>query len=60
MREYILTEKERKVLKNYIESQLKDNHFYVLIHRLRKCYEGLRKDMDMIDQVLNQKQSEAK
>ena len=49
MREYILTRKERLVLKDYLEKGIKGNHYYVLIHRLRNSYKNLRKDMILIE-----------
>jgi len=54
MREYILTEKERIVLKCYSEKGIKSNHFYVLVHRLRKNYNSLKTDMHLVEMVLRQ------
>lgn len=53
MREYILTEKERKVVKDFIDKQTRNNHFNVLLHRFRKCYNDLKKDMELIEEVLS-------
>ena len=53
MREYIITDKERQVLHDYIEHGAKGNHFYVIIHRLGKSYETLKNDINLIEQVLD-------
>jgi len=52
MKEYILTEKERKVLNDYLEKGVKGNHYYVLVHRLKKNYNVLRADMELIERML--------
>jgi hypothetical protein len=52
MREYILTEKERKVLIDHLEKGTKGNHFYVLVHRLRNYYDKLKCDFKLIEEVL--------
>jgi hypothetical protein len=54
MREYILTEKEREVLKDYLENGVKGNHYYVLLHRLKKNYESLKRDFDLIDRSMKE------
>ena len=52
MREYILTEKEREVLKDYLEKGVKGNHYYVLLHRLRMTIRRLEDDLRLIKSVL--------
>lgn len=52
MREYILTDKEREILENYLKMGTRGNHFYVLVHRLRNHYVHLRDDISLIERVL--------
>lgn len=53
MREYILTQRERKILKMYIESGTKLNGFSVLVLRLKRASKKLLEDMELIKATLN-------
>jgi hypothetical protein len=52
MRTYILTQKERKILKSYIESNLELNGYSVLVLRLKRAKKGLDEDLTLVDQAL--------
>jgi hypothetical protein len=52
MRAYILTEKERKILETFLDSDVKLNGFSVLILRLKKAQSKLEKDLKMVNLVL--------
>jgi hypothetical protein len=52
MRTYILTQKERKILKSYIESNLELNGYSVLMLRLKRAKKGLDEDLTLVDQAL--------
>jgi hypothetical protein len=49
MREYILTEHERSILKNYIENGIKESGIRTLLTRIRKNIETLREDIRLIE-----------
>jgi len=52
MREYILTEREREILKTFIETGLKLNGFSVLIIRLKRANKRLMDDIELIRAAL--------
>jgi len=52
MREYILTEREREILKTFIETGLKLNGFSVLTIRLKRANKRLMEDMELIRAAL--------
>jgi GTP cyclohydrolase FolE2 len=52
MRSYILTERERKILKRFIESGEKLDGFTVLLHYLKKHRASLSRDFEMVETVL--------
>ena len=52
MREYILTEREREILKTFIETGLKLNGFSVLTNRLKRANKRLMEDMELIRSAL--------
>ena len=52
MREYILTEREREILKTFIETGLKLNGFSVLTNRLKRANKRLMEDMELIRSTL--------
>jgi len=52
MREYILTEREREILKTFIETGLKLNGFSVLVIRLKRASKRLMEDMELIKTTL--------
>jgi len=49
VRAYILTEREREILKRFVETGEKMNGFSVLIHYLRKYKNSLKEDLDLIE-----------
>jgi len=52
MREYILTPREREILKTYIESGIKLNGFSVLALRLKRASKTLLEDIEIIKAAL--------
>jgi hypothetical protein len=52
LREYILTDLERKMLKDYVETGHKTKDTNVLLFRIRKSAERLQADMKLIQTVL--------
>jgi hypothetical protein len=57
MREYILTERERKILETFIESGVKLNGFSVLSIRLKRASRRLNKDIALINAALEKLKS---
>ena len=53
MREYILTQRERKIVETFIESGVKLNGFSVLSIRLKRANERLTEDLKLINAALN-------
>jgi hypothetical protein len=53
MREYILTEKEKAIIKRYLETGEKLNNFDTLLHRVRNM-QGITLDIELISQFLAQ------
>jgi len=52
MREYVLTQRERKILEDFIESGIKLNGFSVLVIRLKRANRRLMADMKLIRATL--------
>lgn len=52
MREYILTNIEREILKHYLETGKKKEGFRVLFYRLKKYYPSLESDMNLIHSLM--------
>jgi len=52
VRAYILTEREREILKRFVETGEKINGFTVLIHYLKKYKDKLREDLDLIESAI--------
>jgi hypothetical protein len=52
MREYILTQRERKILETFIESGVKLNGFSVLCIRLKRASGRLMEDLKLINAAL--------
>ena len=52
MREYVLTQRERKILETFIESGIKLNGFSVLAIRLKRAAERLMGDIKLISATL--------
>jgi hypothetical protein len=57
MRNYILTPKERKTLKTFIESGTQLNGYSVLILRLRRAQNTLKQDLALITEALKKAES---
>ena len=55
VRAYILSERERKILKRYTETGEKLNGFDILIHYINKYRPQLIDDFDLIETALKQK-----
>ncbi len=53
MREYILTDLEKRMLEDYLEKRSKTKDFTVLLYRMRKSVERLQADMSIIIAVIN-------
>lgn len=52
VRTYILTRREREILKRFIETDEKLNGFAVLMHYLRRARDSLNEDLKLIDAAL--------
>jgi hypothetical protein len=52
MRTYILTEKEREILKVFVESKSQLNGFSVLMLRLKRSKDQLAQDIELIEKAL--------
>ena len=55
VRAYILTERERTILKRFIDTGEKLNGFDILFHYLNKYQSQLREDFDLIETAIQQK-----
>ncbi len=55
VRAYILTTREKTILKRYIETGEKLNGFDILIHYLNKYQTQLNEDLDLIETAIQQK-----
>jgi hypothetical protein len=55
VRAYILTTRERTILKRYIETGEKLNGFDILIHYLNKNQNQLTEDISLIEAAIKQK-----
>jgi hypothetical protein len=53
LREYILTDLERKMLEAYLTSNRKTRDFTVLLFRMRKSVERLQADMKLVINVID-------
>jgi len=52
VRSYILTDRERKILKRFIDEDERLNGYRILIHYLKKYRESLKLDLELIDAAL--------
>ena len=55
MREYILTERERQLLKAYLEKDLKLKGFRSLAFRILKAHNQLKSDFELIENLLKKR-----
>lgn len=51
MRFYVLTEKERKAIKRFLENKESTNLIKVLRFRANRHIEGLREDMKLLEEL---------
>jgi len=58
MREYVLTQRERKILEAFTESGIKLNGFSVLAIRLKRANKKLTEDMTLITATLEKLETE--
>ena len=58
MREYLLTPREREILKTYVETGVKLNGFSVLIIRLKRANEKLAEDFRLMQSALEKLKKE--
>jgi len=57
MRSYILTEREREILKHFVETGEKIDGFAVLVHDLRKHRDALNEDLELVEAFLKKEAS---
>jgi hypothetical protein len=53
MHKELLSDKERAMLRQYLESGEKDKHFRILKMRIKKSYPAISLDYQLITQVIN-------
>lgn len=58
MREYVLTERERKILEAFLERGVKLDGFSVLAIRLKRANKKLTKDLELIKAALKKLEPE--
>jgi hypothetical protein len=54
MREYILTETKKEVLKRYLKDRVKTTHVRVLLTRIRKNLPRIKEDLKLISRVVEE------
>jgi len=52
MRGYIFTDTERETIEQYLEKGIRLSGFYVILHLIKKNHASLKKDMDLLDEIL--------
>jgi hypothetical protein len=52
MRRYLLTDREREIIKRYLETGEKLDGFSVLLHRCKALMLGIKSDYDLIEKLL--------
>jgi len=52
MRNYILTEQERRIIKEYVENDVKLEGLSVLRNRIKKNIKTLQEDMSLLQKLL--------
>jgi len=60
MREYILTDREKEILKAYLEKGLKLNGFTVLALRIKRASKKILEEANMINEFLKKLEAENK
>jgi len=58
VREYVLTERERKILEVFLEEGVKLDGFSVVVIRLKRANKKLTKDLELIKAALKKLESE--
>lgn len=53
----LLSDKERQMLKVFLETGEKDKHFRILKMRIKRSYPVISQDYELISQVINKLQS---
>ena len=53
MHKELLSDKERQMLKQYLETGEKDKHFRILKNRIKKSYPIITNDYQLINQAMN-------
>jgi hypothetical protein len=53
----LLSDKERQMLRQYLETGEKDKHFRILKMRIKKSYPAISLDYQLISQVMNKLES---
>lgn len=57
MHKELLSDKERQMLKQYLETGEKDKHFRILKMRIKKSYPAITEDYQLITQVISKLES---
>ena len=57
MHKELLSDKERSMLKQYLESGEKDKHFRILKMRIKKSYPAISLDYQLITNVMDKLES---
>jgi len=58
MRSYILTERERRILRRFVDTGEKLDGFAVLVHHLKKHRDTIRRDLELVDASLQRRFSD--
>lgn len=53
MKSYILTEREKEIIRKYLETGEKAKSIYVYIHRAKRYYPQLAADVEMMKMLLD-------
>ena len=60
MHKELLSDKERSMLKQYLETGEKDEHFRILKMRIKKSYPAITQDFQLITQIINKLEESSK
>jgi hypothetical protein len=53
MRSYVFTEIERKLIDTYLTKGIKEQDFYVLLNRIKSNHSRLRRDMELLEKIMD-------
>jgi len=56
MREYVLTEKEREIVRQYLKDGTKLYGFYQLVSRGKRNLLRLREDLELLEKILKKRE----